>query len=76
MIDPDAANSCGYRVDNFVRATIVNSYLLLVVFVWSFLGFEAHFSIRGRRRRFLSPFSSLGFVAFLYLLLFVLSIAM
>ncbi|CAM9953351.1 unnamed protein product [Ectocarpus sp. 12 AP-2014] len=66
---------CGYRIDNFVKAAIVNSYLLLTVFAWSFLGFETHFSIRGRKRRFLRPFSSLSFVALLYLLLFSMSMA-
>ncbi|CAM9677900.1 unnamed protein product [Ectocarpus sp. 12 AP-2014] len=66
---------CGYRIDNFLKAAIVNSYLLLTVFAWSFLGFETHFSIRGRKRRFLRPFSSLSFVALLYLLLFSMSMA-
>ncbi|CAM9410780.1 unnamed protein product, partial [Ectocarpus sp. 13 AM-2016] len=66
---------CGYRIDNFLKAAIVNSYLLLTVFAWSFLGFETHFSIRGRRRRLLRPFTSLSFVALLYLLLFSMSMA-
>jgi len=73
IINDDADISCGYPLDQFLTAAIVNSYLLLAVFGWSFLGFETHFSIRGRRRRFLRPFSSLSFVALLYLLLFIMS---
>ncbi|CAN0150036.1 unnamed protein product [Pylaiella littoralis] len=73
VIDEAAEPSCGYPIDQFLTAAIVNSYLLLVVFAWSFLGFETHFSIRGRKRRFLRPFTSLSFVALLYSLLFILS---
>lgn len=76
VIDEDAEPSCGYPIDQFLTAAIVNSYLLLVVFAWSFLGFETHFSIRGRKRRLLRPFSSLSFVALLYFVLFVLSAIM
>lgn len=76
VINEDDEIRCGYRIDHFLTAAIVNSYLLLVVFAWSFLGFETHFSIAGRKRRFLRPFSSLSFVALLYFLLFVLSVSM
>ncbi|CAM9653446.1 unnamed protein product [Sphacelaria rigidula] len=76
VIDRDADISCGYPIDGFVSAAVVNSYLLLVVFAWSFLGFETTFSISGRKRRFLRPFSSLSFLAFIYFLLFLLSFAM
>eukprot|EP00903_Cladosiphon_okamuranus_P020992 g19284.t1 len=73
VIDGDADISCGYPIDRFLIGAIINSYLLLVVFAWSFLGFETNFSIGGRTRRFLRPFSSLSFVALLYMLLFVMS---
>lgn len=75
-INLDDEIRCGYRIDHFLTAAIVNSYLLLVVFAWSFLGFETHFTIAGRKRRFLRPFASLSFVALLYFLLFVLSVSM
>ena len=76
VIDEDADISCGYPIDQFLTGAIINSYLLLMVFAWSFLGFETHFSIGGRKRRFLRPFSSLSFVALLYFVLFVLSMIM
>lgn len=76
VIDDSADIACGYPIDRFVEATIGISYVFLAVFTWSFLGFETHFTIRGRRRRLLRPFSSLAFVAFLYLLLFIVSLVM
>ncbi|CAM9248967.1 unnamed protein product [Discosporangium mesarthrocarpum] len=65
---------CGYPIDSFVIAAIINSYLLLAIFAWTFLGFETHFTIRGRKWLFLRPFSSLATVGLLYLLVFAVSI--
>lgn len=76
VVERDADVYCGYPIDTFVVAAVVNSYLLLLVFAWSFLGFETTISIRGRKRRFLRPFSSLGWLAFIYFLLFLMSLPM
>ncbi|CAM9373371.1 unnamed protein product [Choristocarpus tenellus] len=65
---------CGYPIDTFVLGAIITSHLLLAIFAWTFLGFETHFTIRGRRRRLLRPFSSLAVVGFVYTMVFLLSL--
>lgn len=57
---------CGEDIDTFLSLTIANSYLLLLVYAWSFLGFEVELTIRGKRRTVLRPFGHLRSLAIAY----------
>jgi hypothetical protein len=73
-IDDDALETCGYPLDDFLSAAIATSFLFLLVFSWSFLGFDASFTIKGRKWVFLRPFRSLKLLAVVYSLVWLMSL--
>jgi hypothetical protein len=73
-IDDDALETCGYPLDGFLSAAIATSFLFLLVFSWSFLGFDASFTIKGRKWVFIRPFRSLKLLAVAYSLVWLMSL--
>ncbi|CAM9517640.1 unnamed protein product [Chrysoparadoxa australica] len=74
-IDPTEPEYCGYPLDGFLKAAIANSYLLLLVFSWSFIGTDVAITIRGIRWRLLRPFGRLRTLLLAYSIPALLSIA-
>lgn len=74
-IDKKALQYCGYPIDKFLSAGIATSYVLLLVFAWSFMGFAAGPTIRGRRWCIVQPFASLQTLVTAYSVPLIMSLA-
>lgn len=53
--------TCGYPLNSFVAAAVAVCYLFLLVYTWIFLGWNVDITL-DKKRRILSPFSSLKWV--------------
>ena len=63
---------CVTYIDVFIQGTIVLSYLFLMIFSWSFIGFQYNISLGGKTEvPFLLPFTSLRSLSIVYVLFFV-----